>query len=220
MLRLHERHAGETRPAFTLVELLVVIGILSVLASLLFPVFARSREKARQAACASNLRQLSIALGMYRTDYDGLNTFGSFPDTGRLDADYYWAPFDDTVRPVNGPPGRWGETYVAGSIYPYVENLSVFRCPTVPDYQLGYGMNNRREGPSGTEDSRVADPAGTLMLFDHESITPPLCGILTPRHHQNGSRHDAGMNALRYDGHVKWMKGMAVTPSMFSVAND
>ena len=56
--------------AFTLIELLVVIAIISILAAILFPVFASARLSARRAACTSNLRQLSMSLQMYRQDND------------------------------------------------------------------------------------------------------------------------------------------------------
>ena len=58
------------RRGFTLIELLVVIAIIAILASILFPVFARAREKARTASCQSNLKQLGTATLMYNTDYD------------------------------------------------------------------------------------------------------------------------------------------------------
>src|SRR5690348_16449027 len=56
--------------AFTLIELLVVIAIISILAAILFPVFAQARESGRQVVCASNMRQLGLAMRMYISDYD------------------------------------------------------------------------------------------------------------------------------------------------------
>ena len=58
------------RKGFTLIELLVVIAIIAILAAILFPVFARAREKARTASCQSNLKQIGIAAMMYAQDYD------------------------------------------------------------------------------------------------------------------------------------------------------
>ena len=58
------------RKAFTLIELLVVVAIIAILAAILFPVFAQAREKARQATCLSNCKQIGLASNMYVQDYD------------------------------------------------------------------------------------------------------------------------------------------------------
>ncbi len=65
------------RRAFTLIELLVVIAIIAILAAILFPVFAQARERAREATCQSNLKQIGTAFAMYLQDYDE-----GFPNTG------------------------------------------------------------------------------------------------------------------------------------------
>jgi prepilin-type N-terminal cleavage/methylation domain-containing protein len=59
------------RKAFTLIELLVVVAIIAILAALLFPVFAKARERARRSQCAGNLRQIGAAMRLYIDDWDG-----------------------------------------------------------------------------------------------------------------------------------------------------
>ncbi len=116
------------RGGFTLVELLVVIAILAILAALLFPVFAKARERARVTACASNLRQLGQAAVLYCDDYDQ-----RFP----LAAD--WA---DRYHPEiwAGKPAYAALlanlTYLTDALDPYLRNRQIWQCPS--DSGVGY----------------------------------------------------------------------------------
>ncbi len=97
----------QTSSGFTLIELLVVIAIIAILAAILFPVFATAREKARQATCASNLKQLGLAFIQYEQDYD----------------EYF---------PVGTPSQIAGDEHKSGwatAIYPYVKTYAVYSCP-------------------------------------------------------------------------------------------
>jgi prepilin-type N-terminal cleavage/methylation domain-containing protein/prepilin-type processing-associated H-X9-DG protein len=122
--------------AFTLIELLVVVAILAVLAALLFPVFANARDKARQAACFSNLKQIGYALHMYVQDYDDhLPTccswarVGTLQDlTGRCRQDGITSatPKDTYLGPEQTPP-----RYIQELLDPYVKNAQIWFCPSV-----------------------------------------------------------------------------------------
>ena len=99
--------SGKAR-GFTLIELLVVIAIIAILAAILFPVFAQAREKARQATCLSNLKQMSLGMRMYVEDYDEL-----YPPH-RL-----------------GPNCCYPKAYTwKAAIFPYLKNLDFERCPS------------------------------------------------------------------------------------------
>lgn len=126
------------KPAFTLVELLVVIAILAIIAAILFPVFAQARDKARQAGCVSNLRQIGSALAMYVQDYDerlpnccswGRWWSWRYPDlwSGCAQAGITKAtPRDTVLGPEQTPP-----RYVQELLHPYVKNAQIWFCPNV-----------------------------------------------------------------------------------------
>ena len=97
----------KSRKGFTLIELLVVIAIIAILAAILFPVFAKARSKARQAACISNAKQIGLAMKMYMSDYDEMYPFACI-DMGT---------------------GYTGNAWWYQLLQPYAKNTGVFLCP-------------------------------------------------------------------------------------------
>ncbi len=153
-------HTQKTR-AFTLIELLVVIAIIAILAAILFPVFAKAREKARQTTCLSNEKQLGLGFAQYNQDYDE-----KYP-AGKVGA--------------FGSVAGW-----ASRIYPYVKSAGVYLCPDdistsqtlsgttfVP---VSYSMNSNLDTDyyySPTLAS-ISAPAATVALTEVQGVYADL----------------------------------------------
>jgi prepilin-type N-terminal cleavage/methylation domain-containing protein/prepilin-type processing-associated H-X9-DG protein len=203
------------KKGFTLVELLVVIAIMAILAAVLFPVFARAREKARQTSCLSNMRQIGIAWLCYLQDYDERGLQWHVAGKGEWNPNwYYWCDM----------------------LMPYVKNEQILVCPTndlkaaprLPCQRAGQTMISDYAlfcwgGGSGTQDdpfyqgldensslAQVTKPSELVMLTEGWTASGPM-GL------ENGkgctgwgectdARHNGGACYSFVDGHSKWMK--------------
>src|SRR5438034_11611751 len=146
------RHTRQRAAAFTLIELLVVIAIIAILAAILFPVFAQARDKARQAGCLSNMKQLSLAYHMYAQDNDE-----KFP-INRFDG-----------RGPNYPLSYTWKT----AIQPYLKSRDILRCPSNAYYNQPVERNepvwrsycmNGAAGYNGPNLASVSEPSDTIMM--------------------------------------------------------
>lgn len=155
-LRRRQLPTATLRPGgFTLIELLVVIAIIAILAAILFPVFARAREKARQASCASNEKQIALAILMYAQDYDE-----------RLPIEFFgWTTTPPTWREI---------------VAPYIKNIQIFQCPSESTWQYSYGMDPYWTSFSGgyygetLPLAQFARPAETLLIGENRDNDWPV----------------------------------------------
>ena len=205
---------------FTLIELLVVIAIIAILAAILFPVFARAREKARQTNCLSNVKQIMLGVLMYAQDYDEM------------------LPNEQYNR------GGGGNEYLVdsswrGVIFPYVNNAQLFICPShTPDtstYALfdgrwndqkmrgSYAINDWHQDsgsptpPQNQPLARVIAPSSTIFILESTGSPDDIC----PAGNEHGqmpqmasaTRHNQGANYGFVDGHAKWQRPTELCPA-------
>ncbi len=181
---------------FTLIELLVVIAIIALLAAILFPVFASAREKGRQAACQSNLRQIGVAIRMYAQDAD--ETYVPKYNCISYDTTYPDHCVSPALLPGGGldpPLPEWlpASNAPAGTPYllePYIKNDGLRLCPSrrvrppLPgetldaegryvlnawDSYFGSSLGLTETSPQARPDGDVRDPAGTLIVWEHNN---------------------------------------------------
>lgn len=112
----------EMRRAFTLIELMVVIGIIAILAAILFPVFARAKAAAKKTACISNLRQIGDGILMYMSDYDDI--FPHAVDASDKWAPQIWDPFPSFQAEIPNMP------LMPDALQPYTKSKEIFHCPS------------------------------------------------------------------------------------------
>ncbi len=188
------------RGGFTLLELLVVVVIIMILASILMPALGRSREAARRIVCASNLRQTGIALAIYAADW---NTW--FPPTGSF-----------AREQLSDASGNF--THALGPLYAsYLDNPTVFYCPSERQYteDVNWVDGSRSDGnfpylgweDDGSEGSvknrnKQTHASGRALAADLHISWGAL--ILDAASRADKVHLGEGHNVLYIGGHVWW----------------
>ena len=213
------------RRAFTLIELLVVIAIISILAAILFPVFAQAKEAAKKTTCLSNIKQIATATILYEADYDDLLPGAVFaPEGDGLEGG--WMYYDN----FSAADGKITTQFhpEKGSLYPYVKSKDVFKCPsddigrrTGNSYSINAcTQNSVQTGVSSGKSSTALDNSSQFVLFAEEvfddgsyngsasflstSSTPD--GFLVFPVKYLSTRHTNGSNLAFLDSHAKWTR--------------
>ena len=212
------------RKGFTLIELLVVIAIIAILAAILFPVFSRAREKARQTACLSNLKQLTLAFLMYAQDWDE-----TFPPAWYCSDGWTHLFSWDFYFDWSSWPPKVGD----GLITPYTKSGQIHQCPSFKGVETwgwpytGYAYNTSYIGatpedyamggckrPTPASLAEIKNPVETVLLAysafcynnrpaGNNYLRAPSDGIYSwigPNVH---FRHNGTANVAFCDGHVK-----------------
>ena len=214
------------KKGFTLIELLVVIAIIAVLAAILFPVFAKAREKARQTTCMNNVKQIGSAMVQYAADYDDTFPYSILMNSNEKQTDssmpgyrYYTCWGNDPAHFIS-----WMDL-----VYPYLKSLKVLQCPSAkpntavsrertPSYGYNGAIGSNVIGNSyrGSVDgwrrpctmSEIKRPADTVMIMDYASIYSAFANDWNfaswNKSNNICSPHNEGSNICFVDGHAKW----------------
>lgn len=179
------------RRGFTFIELLIVIGIIAILAAILFPVFAKAREKARQSSCLSNLKQIGVGLAHYASDFDGAMPPMPLVSPSQVNtrSAVVWQMLNDRgdVRyPCFACPSD-----------PRTKGLAMIASPSYALRDEAFGLLILQKGADSYP--VVADYAGNVGIWSKESLD------------SLADRHNDGLNVLFLDGHAKWHRADAFT---------
>ncbi len=167
-----------SRQAFTLIELLVVIAIISILAAILFPVFASAREKAKESTCVSNVKQIMLGYLQYTQDNDEVSPI-AFGQT------YLYGSSTAYADSLPGY-GNGVETGIQQQLQPYIKSQNIFQCPD--DYSLSTAQASAFAsklpiGTTATSAGIVGNTAaqiwGSSYQFTHEAETNPFPNATT-----------------------------------------
>jgi|GEM_PF-1982174 prepilin-type N-terminal cleavage/methylation domain-containing protein/prepilin-type processing-associated H-X9-DG protein len=209
---------------FTLIELLIVIAIIAILASMLLPALGRAKEVATRVVCTSNLKQISLGYAGYQNDWKYLPYAGPYPLNGKLGYSLY--VFDEGVGramdddyglgidiwkcPSSNEPGPRGWEYSSfWGIWSYiVDHYSSFTYldDEASVYFSRYG--NQPNGLSASHDSNFMT-SDHAMVGDTTMVHDALPGLVGNNHGENGNAAPiVGWNVCYADGHVAWISGL------------